>query len=288
MNFTDSNRRRHGGVWGLSLVALWFVGGASCRRGGHAADGAASTDSKAPTQISIGGTSACAVLRDGTVQCWGDNGYGQLGDGSSNRRLVPGPVPGLTDVVQVEVGDVHACARKRDGAVLCWGAGAYGQNGSGGTSNVRSPAPVVGLPPASFIGTGGENTCAVALDGAVWCWGSNVFGESAQPAEARSVMRPTRVAGLGPAVQVDTGQNHACALLRDGSVWCWGIGGPLGDGASENRRSPVQVVGVSGATAIAVGQNHNCALLPGGAVACAASRSTRASATAVCSPFRSA
>jgi hypothetical protein len=113
----------------------------------------------------------------------------------------------------------------------------------------QRPEPRAGRRPAGGARHRNErrNTCAVAVDGGTWCWGSNVFGESAQPAGVREVLTPTRIAGLGPAVEVDTGQNHTCARLADGTVWCWGGSGPLGDGASVQRHSPVQVQGVAGA-----------------------------------------
>jgi hypothetical protein len=69
---------------------------------------------------------------------------------------------------------------------------------------------------------------------------------------------------------VDTGQNHTCARLRDGTVWCWGFNssGQLGDGTVQQRHTPAPVAGVVGARALAVGQVHTCALLVGGNVTC--------------------
>ncbi len=259
-------------VWWVWCLATQVALSGACKKRSSADDPAPSpaSDPTQAVQVAVGSSSACAVLANGTVQCWGDNSYGQLGDGGRERRLVPGPVPGLTNVVEVDVGDAHACARQRDGAVWCWGQGSDGALGIGGTQNGRSPARVPGVPPAQDIGTSGGNTCMVAVDGGVWCWGSNVFGESAQPAGLRSVPVPVRVAALGPAAEVETGQNHSCARLRDGTVWCWGYNssGQLGDGTSEQRNAPVQVAGLAGATALAVGQGHACALLAGGTVKC--------------------
>ncbi len=255
-------------IVGWVVVSLGAAGG--CKRRGVQEESAPAVpvDPHAVVQVAIGAGSACAVIGSGAVHCWGDNSYGQLGDGSTTARLVPGAVLGLVGAVEVDVGDAHACARKADGSVWCWGTGSGGALGNNSTRNSRLPVRVAGLPPVRDIGTSGGNTCAVATDRGVWCWGSNAFGESAQPAGIRDVLQPTRVAGLGPAAEVDTGQNHACARLVDGTVWCWGGSGPLGDGAGVQRNTPVQVAGIAGALGLAVGQNHNCALLAGGTVSC--------------------
>jgi hypothetical protein len=242
----------------------------ACRRRGGGESGAAETAPSGFVQIAIGKSSACALLVDGTVQCWGDNSSGQVGDGSRENRLTPVPVPGLTGVVEVDVGEAHACARKRDGTVWCWGSGSSGANGAGDSQHRRTPSLVAGLPPVDDIGTSDGNTCAVARDGGVWCWGSNAFGESGAPPAPFGLPRPVRVVGLGPAAEVDTGQNHTCARLRDGTVWCWGYNGSgqLGDGTTRQRPTPAPVTGVAGARALAVGQGHACALLLGGRVTC--------------------
>ena len=72
-------------------------------------------------QISVGGAHACALLRDGTVACWGDNTYGQLGDGTTRSRSAPAVVPALRDVSEVRAARRHTCARLRTGEVRCWG-----------------------------------------------------------------------------------------------------------------------------------------------------------------------
>ena len=93
-------------------------------------------------QIAIGNDHTCARLTDGTVLCWGLNGNGQLGDGTTTYRETPDAVPGLTSVAEIATGGSHTCARRTDGTVLCWGGNSYGQIGDGTTTHRQTPTAV--------------------------------------------------------------------------------------------------------------------------------------------------
>jgi alpha-tubulin suppressor-like RCC1 family protein len=71
--------------------------------------------------VSAGGVHTCAVMQDTRVACWGENGFGQLGDGTTNDRTTPMLVPGLSGVIALATGDGHTCALKQNGSVACWG-----------------------------------------------------------------------------------------------------------------------------------------------------------------------
>jgi len=91
-----------------------------------------------------GNTVTCALVEEGRVWCWGDNGRGELGNGTGKPRLVPGLVPDLDQVVELTVGVSHVCARRRDDSVWCWGANKAGEVGDG--SLIDQPRPVrIGL-----------------------------------------------------------------------------------------------------------------------------------------------
>jgi alpha-tubulin suppressor-like RCC1 family protein len=89
--------------------------------------------------VSAGTAHSCAVLGDGQVFCWGANDQGQLGDGTTDARPLPAPVPSLTDVQQVAAGRAHTCARQRGGAIFCWGGNDAGQLGDGVTLQKTTP-----------------------------------------------------------------------------------------------------------------------------------------------------
>ena len=121
--------------------------------------------------------SSCARLVDGSVNCWGMNGGGQLGDGTTTDRPTPTPVVGVTAASSISAGPGHGCARLTDGTVTCWGVNLFGQLGDGTTANHPTAAVVTGLAGVAAIAVGTGHSCAVKADGTLWCWGGNVTGQ---------------------------------------------------------------------------------------------------------------
>src|SRR3989454_864919 len=240
-----------------------------------------------PTAVAAGGLHTCMRLPDGTVQCWGQNNFGQLGngDGSLTSSSVPVPVRDLTTATRVVTGDSHTCALLGDGTVQCWGGGDSGQRGDGTFNNISSvPVAVVGmdgtghLTNAVAVAARGYHSCALLGDGTVWCWGRNVDGQlgngtrapvDCSPGSCGS-STPVRVGGITGAAAVIAGGYHTCALLADGTAQCWGRNaeGQLGDGTTTSSSTPVRVGGVTGAVAVSAGILHTCALLANGTVKC--------------------
>jgi alpha-tubulin suppressor-like RCC1 family protein len=186
----------------------------------------------------------CVLRRSGVVSCWGSasqgNSSGQLGDGTTVQRAIPGNVNGLTDVTKISVNGSVACAVKRDATAVCWGLNNYGQLGDGTTTNRLVPTPVMGLTGVADIQTNGISTCARRTDGSVWCWGYNFYGELGQ-GDMINRPTPTAIAALGTnAQELWFGLNFGCARLTSGQVHCWGrnIEGELADGSSTNRYVP--------------------------------------------------
>lgn len=202
----------------------------------------------------------------GTVNTWGYNHLGQLGDGSTNNTRVPKAI-NLNGVVAIAAGGAHSLAVKSDGTVWSWGNNGAGQLGDGTGNNRLTPVQVPGLFDVQMVAGGWYHSLALKRDGTVWSWGRNSEGQLGDGTKLVSAL-PVRVSGLSGVIAITAGVYYSVALKSDGTVWCWGSNfyGQLGDGTKIDRTTPVQVKGVSGIRAIAAGAGHTVLLRNDGTV----------------------
>ncbi len=213
-------------------------------------------------EISSGFYHIVARKVNGTVWAWGNNAFGQLGDGTTTNRNAPVQVTGLSAIAAVASGGAHTIALKSDGTVRAWGANDQGQLGNGGNVDSSVPVVVTGLTNVVAVAAGYYVSYALKSDGTVWAWGRNVEG---QVGDGTNVNRNTPVAvsgGLSGVIAIAGGLSHALALKSDGTVRAWGRGieGQLGNGANANSNVPVVVTGLSNVTAVSGGGFHSLAL----------------------------
>lgn len=223
--------------------------------------------------VSISGSSAghtCAILSSEALRCWGGNANGQLGDGTTISRTLPGPVSSAGASIDIATGGSHTCDVVSSGGARCWGDNSQGELGDGTNTRRLVPQGVVGLSSAAIsVTTGVRHTCALLKSGAIQCWGRNATG---QLGDGTAIQRnaPVDVIALGgPATAVSAGYDHTCALVA-GSVRCWGgnTAGQLGDGTKTQRNSPVIVPLDASAIGVSAGWSYSCAILTTGGVRC--------------------
>jgi hypothetical protein len=130
------------------------------------------------TAVSAAGRHACALLAGGTIACWGDGTYGELGNGSRDPAPTPVAVSGVTGATQISAGAYHTCALLSTG-IECWGRGVSGQLGTGTDLGELTPAPVSGAAGATAISAGVQTTCATLPGGALSCWGNSQLSPAA-------------------------------------------------------------------------------------------------------------
>ncbi len=242
-------------------------------------------------EVAAGSNNTVALRNDGTVWAWGNNEYGQLGNGAHGtdaHRDIPVQVVGengeefFTNVIAVAAGPLHTVALKDDGTVWTWGYNLYGQLGDGTSGEEASsdtPVQVLGMGGTGFlteviaVSATYTNTVALRNDGTVWAWGYNFDGQLGNGTYGIGTesFTPVQVVGeggegvLNGVLAIASGMSHTAALKNDGTVWTWGDNdhGQLGNGnMGIFSDTPIQVVGVDGEgiladiTALASGTYH--------------------------------
>jgi alpha-tubulin suppressor-like RCC1 family protein len=236
------------------------------------------------------GTHSCAIDATSQMWCWGNNYYGQLGNGtrtnSNYAQLVKkDATTTLTDVTDIALGLEHTCAIASS-LVYCWGSSWFGETGqppTGGATIAFNTYPTVvkdslGAPLTGFskIGAGQRTTCGIK-SGSVWCWGINREGELGSnlggiQSTAPVLVKKSDNTALTGVNKLSVGMFHICASITDGTMWCWGANdqGELGNGLIETGRfTAVQVlksagVPLTGVLDISLGDIHTCASLSTG------------------------
>lgn len=229
--------------------------------------------------IASGEYQTCALLTDGSVRCWGQNGAGQLGNGHfGGSYATPAPVVGLAGrAVSLAAGDDHMCAVIEGGAAQCWGLNSHGQLGNGSATHSNTPVTVSGLTSGVTAMTAGRAfTCAI-VNGGAKCWGDGQSGQLADGEDfsggSHSYTKtvPVDVVGLPPStvLELEAGGATACARLANGETYCWGSGwsGQLGLGTANSSWLP-QLLSLPGVTQLSTENLHVCARLQDASLRC--------------------
>lgn len=248
-------------------------------------------------EIVASGAHACARNNSGGMKCWGYNGHGELGDGTSTDRTTPVDVGGLTSgVAAMGAREFNTCALTSTGGVKCWGYNSVGQVGNGASgTDITGPVNVTGLTSGvAEIAVGGYHACALTTGGAMKCWGLNNTGQVGDgtttnrntpvdvnylssnvlkigPGHSHSfAIRTTPLTGTGSGTGTGTGSTA-------GYAYCWGYNGDNQAGIGNiftpiTRLMPVDGLDAGGAsplvTDVMANLENGCALTATGAVKC--------------------
>ncbi len=249
-----------GTVWSWGLNTFGQLGDG--RMGNTILEGVQAIGLGEATAVAVGGNHTLALRKDGTVWAWGDNFWGELGDGTRHTRDVPAPVPGLPPIVAIAAGYLHSMALGADGTVWAWGDNHYGQLGTASPAWSYQPVRVDGVRDISSLHAGFFHSLAVERSGRVFGWGQNMSGQLGNGTRV-SQSTPVAVPKVTDAAAVSGGQLHTLLLRRDGTVWSWGgnVFGQLGRTTAERSDpSPGLVRELTNVAAIAAGEDHSVAL----------------------------
>ena len=223
------------------------------------------------TTVSAGEAHACALNLSGAAYCWGNDGFGQLGDHRRVNSSTPIPVIGSMQFTRISAGLAHTCAIQQGGSAWCWGDGRLGANGNGVGAIIDTPSRVSGSEQFVEISAGSNHSCGVTTGGSVFCWGGNDSGQVGTSTGGAPQMTPALVGG--GFTSVSAGHKFTCALTTGGDVQCWGKNsyGQLGRGESNPsgfQTGPATVVGNHNFTSITAGRRHACAVSSDGETYC--------------------
>ncbi|MDR0490310.1 MAG: hypothetical protein LBH28_03560, partial [Oscillospiraceae bacterium] len=217
--------------------------------------------------VSAGYYHTAVITTDGSLWAWGNNVYGQLGDGTTTDRSVPTRIGTSNDWIAVSAGFWHTVAVKTDGSLWTWGRNFYAQLGDGTRTDCSVPARIGMSNDWTAVYAGGNHTIATKTDGSHWAWGYNGVGQLGDGTTIRRSV-PTRIGVDNDWTAVSAGNNHTSAIKTNGSLWAWGSNnvGELGDGTTIRRNVPTQIGTGNDWATVSVGGGHTVAIKTNGSL----------------------
>ncbi|MGD8728071.1 MAG: Ig-like domain-containing protein [Gemmatimonadota bacterium] len=217
----------------------------------------------AAAPLAAGESHACALATTGEAYCWGGNGLGMLGNGSSRLSGSPTPVSGAHTYRQISAGPIgnHTCGLTADGRVYCWGDNYWGEVSPFVTErSVYEPVLVDVGHTVVQVAVARYHSCALTTTGEAYCWGLNDHGHLGNGTLSESG-GPDKVDAPAPFESIAAGRNHTCGLDGSGLAYCWGFNqyGGVGQGVEWDNPIPTLVSSTHHFDQIAGGDGFTCA-----------------------------
>ena len=186
--------------------------------------------------INLWNTSA-AIASNGDLYCWGFNGYGGVGNGTTNDQHTPVKV--LENVKETVLENNTTAAITEDGDLYCWGDNKYGQVGNGATDNQLTPVKVLENVKEFYLDY--YTAAAITENGDLYCWGFNLGG---QIGNGSTVNQLTPVKVLSNVRKFCIDSLTSAAITENGDLYCWGYNeyGEVGNGSTCNQLSPLKIL----------------------------------------------
>jgi uncharacterized repeat protein (TIGR01451 family) len=190
--------------------------------------------------IAAGENHSMAICSDGTVQTWGSNEFGQLGNGTFTNSNNPFQVANLSEVNFITAGENYSMVLQNDGSLWTWGHNLYGQLGDGTITNRNIPVQIAGT--WTSIAAGYAHSIGIKSDGSLWTWGNNLYGQLGDGTTTNS-NNPVQIEGSW--ISIAAGGLSSFGIKTDGTLWAWGDNGSgqLGVGNNTNSNVPIQIIG---------------------------------------------
>jgi len=229
----------------------------------------------ATARVAAAGNHSVTLKTDGTLWGWGENNFGQVGDGSQISRNAPVRIGTGTDWTNVAAGYYHTVALKADGSLWTWGDNTKGQLGDNLSAASRSVPVKIGSDTNwAAIAAGDFHTLALKTDGTLWAWGDNSSGQVGSGAVVPGIQPvPVKIGTGTDWSSVAAGGTHSVARKTNNTLWGWGSNsaGQLGNGTALDAVAPVQTKLLppfvnDNWSAVAAGQTHSAALKTDGSL----------------------